>query len=179
MAATRRETIAEFEARNREGSWELINGIPVELALSGGRAALTAARLGGHVYTYLLDHPFGYAFGADCGFVLFPDRDTVRAPDFAFVRRDRLPQIPDTFIRMPPDLAVEVLSPWDRIPDALAKTAMDLEAGVPLVWLIDPVKRTATVFRQDAAPLTIGEGDSLDGGDILPGFTLPLETLFG
>lgn len=178
MVATGRETIAEFEARNREGSWELTDGEPVELTFSGGIAALIAARLGGHVYTHLLDHPIGYAFGADCGFVLFPDRHTVRAPDFAFVRRERLPHIPDTFVPMPPDLAVEVLSPWDRIPDALAKTAMYLQAGVPLIWLIDPVKRTATVFRQDAAPLTIGEADSLDGGDVLPGFALPLAILF-
>lgn len=79
---------------------------------------------------------------------------------------------------MPPDLAVEVLSPTDRLSEALAKVAMYLEAGVSLVWLIDPRKRTATVFRQNELPETMGEDDALDGEEVLPGFTLPLAVLF-
>ncbi|MBL8128469.1 MAG: Uma2 family endonuclease [Chloroflexia bacterium] len=178
MVATRLETVAEFEANAREGHWELIDGEPVEITPSAGLSSMIASRINGYVFVYLLDHPIGHAFASDGGFILFPDRDTVRAPDFAFIQRDRLPKVPASFIPMPPDLAVEVLSPTDRLSEALAKVAMYLEAGVSLVWLIDPRKRTATVFRQNELPETMGEDGALDGEEVLPGFTLPLAVLF-
>lgn len=178
MVATRPLTIAEFEAEARDGLWELIDGKPVEMTPSAGLSSMIASRINGYVFVYLLDHPIGHAFASDGGFILFPDRDTVRAPDFAFIQRDRLPKVPASFIPMPPDLAGEILSPTDRLSEALAKAAMCLEAGVPLVWLIDPRKRTATVFRQNELPETIGEDGVLTGDEILPGFALPLATLF-
>ncbi|MFT4038323.1 MAG: Uma2 family endonuclease [Thermomicrobiales bacterium] len=174
MVATRLETIAEFEARNREGLWELIDGEPTAVNPAAGSSSFIGSRIAHYLNIYVDEHPIGYVFGADIGFVLFPDRATVRSPDAAFVSISRLQEIPDTFIPLPPDLAVEVLSPTDRRSDARAKAAMYLDAGVPLVWLIDPRNRTATIYQQDAAPVTIGTEDSLDGGDILPGFSLPL-----
>jgi Uma2 family endonuclease len=71
-----------------------------------------------------------------------------------------------------------VLSPSDRMVDALSKVAMYLQAGVRLVWLIDPDSTTITVFRPDAAPRTMGSGDTLDGGDVLPGFGVPVAEIF-
>ena len=178
MVATRPLSVAEFEAEAREGFWELIDGEPIQMTPSAGLSSMIASRINGYVFVYLLDHPIGHAFASDGGFILFPDRDTVRAPDVAFIQRDRLPEVPASFIPMPPDLAVEVLSPTDRLSEALAKVAMYLEAGVSLVWLIDPRKRTATVFQQSELPETIGADGVLDGADVLPGFTLPLATLF-
>lgn len=178
MVASRLETAAEFEANPREGRWELIDGEPVEMTPSAGLSSMIASRINGYVFVYLLDHPIGHAFASDGGFILFPDRDTVRAPDFAFIHRDRLPEVPASFVPMPPDLAVEVLSPSDRLADALVKATMYLQAGVSLIWVIDPTKRTAIVFQQDEGPLTLGEDGVLDGADVLPGFTLPLATLF-
>ena len=78
-----------------------------------------------------------------------------------------------------PDLAVEVLSPSDRMADAMSKITMYLQAGVRLVWLVDPASLTVTVFRQDAAPKSFGAGESLDGGDVLPGFSVPVAEIFG
>jgi Uma2 family endonuclease len=126
----------------------------------------------------LRSHLTGRAFPADSGFVIFADRDTVRAPDVAFVRLERLPALSRSFVAVPPDLAFEVLSPSDRLADALSKVSMYLQAGVPLVWLIYPEKRQATIFRQQEHLVTIGEDAVLDGADILPGFTLPLAVLF-
>ena len=177
MVATRPLTIAEFEAEVREGFWELIDGRAVEMTPSGGLSSMIAFRISGELYTYLREHPIGHAFSADAGFVLFPNHATVRSPDAAFIRHSRLPEVPATFIPVPPDLAVEVLSPTDRMSEAVAKAAMYLEAGVSLVWLIDPRKRTATIFQQDEGPRTIGEDGVLDGEEVLPGFTLPLATL--
>ena len=101
----------------------------------------------------------------------------MRSPDAAFVRFERLPELTGAFIPIPPDLAVEVLSPTDRLADALSKASMYLQAGVPLVWIVDPRKRTATIFRQDEGPVTISEDGVLDGEEVLPGFTVPLATL--
>jgi Uma2 family endonuclease len=178
MVVTRRLTVAEFEAEAREGLWELIDGEPIAVTPSAGLSSMIASRINGHVFIYLTEHPLGHGFSSDAGFILFPDRNTVRSPDFAFIRRSRLPEVPAAYIPMPPDLAVEVLSPSDRLTDALAKALMYLQAGVPLVWLIDPMKRTATIFRQDEGPITMGEDGVLDGADVLPGFTLPLAVLF-
>ncbi len=178
MVATRPLTIAEFEAKARDGLWELIDGEPIEMAPSAGLSSMIASRISGELYIYLREHPIGHAFSADAGFILFPDHATVRSPDAAFIRSSRLPEVPAAYVPMPPDLAVEVLSPTDRLVDALSKATMYLQAGVTLVWLIDPTKRTATVFRQDAGPFTIGEDGVLNGADVLPGFTLPLAVLF-
>src|SRR5262249_49692616 len=103
---------------------------------------------------------------------------TVRSPDAAFVRRDRLPGFTDRFVPLAPDLAVEVLSPSDRIADAMGKITMYLQAGVRLVWLVDPSARTVTIFRPDAALKLVGAGETLDGGDVLPGFSVPVAELF-
>jgi Uma2 family endonuclease len=89
-----------------------------------------------------------------------------------------LAEPPDSFVPLAPDLAVEVLSPSDRMADALAKIAMYLDAGVRLVWLVDPASQTVTIFRPDAIPARLGAGEILDGGNVLPGFTVPVTEIF-
>ena len=177
MVATRPLTIAEFEAEAPEGLWELIDGEPIAVTPSSGLSSLIASRMGYHLNRYVDSHPIGHVFSADGGFILFGDRATVRSPDASFVRVERLPEVPAAFVPLAPDLAVEVLSPSHHLPDALAKATMYLQAGVSLVWLIDPMKRTATIFRQDEVPITIGEDGVLDGEEVQPGFALPLATL--
>jgi Uma2 family endonuclease len=119
-----------------------------------------------------------WAFSAETGFILFDDRQTVRSPDAAVVLRHRLAELPDSFVPMAPDLAVEVLSPSDRMADALAKVAMYLQAGTPLVWFVNPATRTVVVFRSETDPVMLSEGDTLDGGDVLPGFSVPVAEIF-
>lgn len=177
MVATRPLTVNEFAEEHREGRWELIDGEPVEMTPSSDESSWIAGEIFGHLWNYLQSHPIGRAFPADAGFVIFADRDTVRAPDVAFVRMERLPALSRAFVSVPPDLAVEVLSPSDRLADALSKVSMYLQAGVPLVWLIDPMRRTAMVFQPDMLPAIIDEHGVLDGEAILPGFTLPLARL--
>ncbi len=177
MVATRPLTIAEFQAEAREGLWELLDGEPVAVTPSSDRSSWIAGEVAYYIRGYLESHPIGRAFPADAGFILFADRDTVRSPDAAFVSFERLPELTGAFVPIPPDLAVEVLSPSDRLADALSKATMYLQAGVSLVWLIDPIRRTATIFRQEASPTTIEVDGVLDGEDVLPGFTLPLARL--
>ena len=178
MVATRQITVEEFAEMSLEGIWELVDGEPIELTPAAGKSS----RIGGRLYARLADHvepsEFGWAFPAETGFVLFADRTTVRSPDAAVVRRDRLVEPPDSFVPMAPDLAVEVLSPSDRMADALAKIAMYLQAGTPLVWLVNSATRTVVVFRSEMNPVTLSESDTLDGRDVLPGFSVPVAEIF-
>jgi len=178
MVATRRVTIDEFAEMPLEGIWELIDGEPIELSPAAGRSGW----ISGNVYRLLANHvrqsQVGWAFAPETGFVLFDDRQTVRSPDAAVVLRNRLAELPDSFVPMAPDLAVEVLSPSDRMADALAKVAMYLQAGTSLVWLVNPVTRTVVVFRADMDPVTLAGSATLDGGEVLPDFSVPVAEIF-
>jgi len=111
----------------------------------------------------------------DAGFKLHSDPDTVRGADIAFVSWERLPQeSPVGFPPLGPDLVVEVLSPGDRPAETLAKVADWLSAGTRLVWVIDPERRLARIYRQDGSESLLGEADTLQGEDILPGFACTL-----
>jgi Uma2 family endonuclease len=114
------------------------------------------------------------------GFVLRRDPDTVRAADIAFICADRLPPegLPFGFFEGAPDLAVEILSPFDRYPDLLRKVSQWLEAGTRLVWVVDPARRTVTAFQSDGTLRLLDESAELDGGDVLPGFRHPVRDLF-
>jgi Uma2 family endonuclease len=179
MVATRRVTIDEFANMPLQGVWELVDGEPIELSPPAGRSGWISANIVALLANHLRPDRLGWAFSAETGFILFNDRQTVRSPDAAVVLRDRLAAPPDSFVSLAPDLAVEVLSPSDRMADAMSKISMYLQAGVRLVWLVDPETHTVTIFRQDAAPKTIGEGDTLDGGDVLPNLMVPVTEIFG
>jgi Uma2 family endonuclease len=178
MVATRRVTIDEFAEMPLEGIWELVDGEPVELSPAAGRSGWISANLVALLANHVRSGRLGWAFSAETGFVLFSDRQTVRSPDAAVVLSNRLAELPDSFVPMAPDLAVEVLSPSDRMADALAKVAMYLQAGTSLVWLVNPTTRKVMVFRSEMDPVTLGESDTLDGGDVLSNFTVPVAEIF-
>jgi Uma2 family endonuclease len=178
MVATKQITVDEFETMPREGNWELIDGELFEVSPAGNRSGWISGRLFSRIEQFVRAHDLGWAFPPETGFILFGDRATVRSPDAAFVRSERMPELTDHFAAVAPDLAVEVLSPADRMADALSKVAMYLEAAVQLVWLVDPKERTVIVFRPDVSPKSRGSDDTLEGGDLLPGLTIPLAEIF-
>ena len=178
MIATRPITIQEFERMALDGRWELIDGEPIELSPAAGRSGWISATIVALLANHVRQSGLGWTFSAETGFVLFDDRQTVRSPDAAVVLRNRLAELPDSFVPMAPDLAVEDLSPSDRMADALAKVAMYLQAGTLLVWLVNPATRTVVVFRSESDPETLGETDALDGDDVLPGFSVPVAEIF-
>jgi Uma2 family endonuclease len=117
----------------------------------------------------------------EAGFVIrYPDSESVRAPDVAFIRKERLPDpCPRTFAEFAPDLVVEVISPNDAYSTIREKVEEWLCAGVAVVWVVDPNRRTVEILRADAHPQTLREGETLTCETLLPGFALPLTTLFG
>ncbi len=181
MATTHLMTIGQLEGLPDDGRFELIDGELIEMAPSGGRSSQVAIQFAVPLSNFVRPRNLGKIYGADGGFVLFPDRETVRVPDVAFVRADRLPPEADQegFLRLAPDLAVEVISPTDRMADVMAKVMMYLDAGVRLVWVADPRSRTATVYAADRTGRLLSANDQLDGGDVLPGFRVRVSDLFG
>src|SRR6266566_3179000 len=112
---------------------------------------------------------------AETGFTLARGPDTVRAPDIAFVRRDRLPDpVTQGFPDLAPDLVVEVLSPDDRPGEVLADW---LSAGTRLVWTVDLERRVARIYRHDGSETVVTAEGALEGEDVLPGFSCSLVSI--
>src|SRR5213594_3968560 len=154
---------------------ELVRGVLVVREPAGYNHGRVIAQLTGRLWSHVERAAAGQLLGAETGFMLFRDPDTVRAPDIAFVHRDRLPDPASRgFVELAPDLVVEVLSPDDRPGETLAKVGDWLEAGARLAWVIDPQRRLARVYRADGTESLLAESDALDGEDVLPGFSCPL-----
>jgi Uma2 family endonuclease len=157
---------------------ELVRGVLVVREPPGGRHGFVAMNLGVELSTYVRSTGAGAVFAAETGFKLATDPDTVRAPDVAFVARER---VPDALTRgypaLAPDLAVEVLSPDDRPGAVLAKVADWLSAGTRLVWVVDPERRLARVYRADGSESVVTAREALAGEDVLAGFRCGLATI--
>ncbi len=160
---------------------ELVEGIVIVMSPTGGQHGVVALEIGTWIRGYVKSNRLGYCTGAGTAYVLFknPDgRDTGRAPDVGFVRADRLPEgPPEGYIPFAPDLAVEVVSPGDSASDIHDKVTDFLRCGTRLVWVLYPRSRTATVHTPEGARTVDAQG-TLDGGDVLPGFSLALGELF-
>ncbi|MGH7614156.1 MAG: Uma2 family endonuclease, partial [Gemmatimonadales bacterium] len=157
---------------------ELVRGVLVVREPAGGRHGRIAVNVTLQLGNYVAQHQLGTVYAAETGFTLERRPDTVRAPDGAFVRRERLPNPePTGFHDLAPDLVVEVLSPSDRPDEILAKIADWLSAGTRLVWVIDPDRRLARVYRHDGSERIVSEAEALDGEDVVAGFSCRLDAI--
>jgi len=121
----------------------------------------------------------GVVTGAETGFQIGHDPDTVRAPDVGFICTDRVPsETTAGFFQGPPDLAVEVLSPNDRASAVTAKVQDWLAAGCRAVWVVDPGTKSVAIYRSLDQIVVLGESESLTGNDLLPDFSLPAAEIF-
>jgi Uma2 family endonuclease len=179
MATTTKRAATEEDllAMPKDGQkYELVDG-EIRVSPAGDRHSYVGAQLVALLVAFVKQHRLGYVMGADAGFRL-PSKN-VRSPDASFVASGRFPrdEVPDDFGSLAPDLAVEVLSPGDRPRYVLDKVGEYLEAGVRLVWVIDPRKGTATVYRSLSDVRKLGAEDSFDGEDVLPGFRCRLRDI--
>jgi Uma2 family endonuclease len=173
--ATEKDVVAAEARENR--LFELVDGTLVEKAL-GFEESREAGMLLHLVNTYLDQNDLGICVGAEGMMRIAPG--LVRIPDLSFISWHRLPgresprePIPD----LAPDLAVEVLSEGNTKPEMARKVREYFDAGVVLVWLIDPRKRTARVYSTIEKSTLVRANQALDGGAVLPGFVLPLSDL--
>ena len=139
-----------------------------------------ASRAGRIIGNFVDEHRLGVTFGAETGFILKRDPDLVRAPDVAFVRSGRIPaeRGRDGFFDGPPDLAVEIISPGDRLVEVERKIDDFLAAGCLSVWIISPVRRTITLHRPARDPGVLREGETLSDEGVLPGFAVAVARFF-
>lgn len=130
--------------------------------------------------SFVHDHGLGRILGAETGFKLTENPDTVRAPDIAFVARHRNPAPAERrkFPLLAPDLVVEVCSPHDKQHDVNSKAEDYLAAGVRLIWVVDPASRSITAHRAGSEAVVIGWEDQIEGHDVLPGFKRTVAELF-
>jgi Uma2 family endonuclease len=161
------------------GRCELVRGEIIDMTPAGGDHGQIELHLGGLIDAYVRANKLGMAYGAETGFHLERDPDTVRAPDVAFVRANRRSKMRGPgFLPGPPDLAVEVLSPDDRPGEVQAKVQSWLAAGCSLVWVVDPKSRIISVHRRGAKAQVLTVADRLSGEGVLPGFELPVAEVF-
>jgi Uma2 family endonuclease len=161
-------------------SYELVDGELVERDMGW-----KSSWVGGRVFKLLTDHcdahGLGWAAPADASYQCFPDApNKVRKPDASFISLERMPsdKKPDGHCRIAPDLAAEVISPNELYEKVEEKVEEYLTAGVRLVWVVNPPKRTVRVHRADGTITNLRETDELSGEDVVPGFRCRVSELF-
>ena len=160
---------------------ELLRGEVKKMSPTGGTHGILCAELAIVLGTFVKAHKLGRVFGAETGFIVERDPDTVLGADAAFVSSQRLQAVKnlEQFVPFAPDLAVEVLSPTNTSREMGHKTALYFAAGSQQVWFVNPKRRTVSVYSSPTETRTLSEQETLDGGDVLPGFELNLSELFG
>ena len=171
-AATRKITAEEFLAMDLgEGLHELVRGEIVEVPPPGPKHGLICTNVGAILRNYGRQAGHGYALGNDS--VVSISGDTVRGADIQYFREDRFAKarVGDAPPPVPPDRAVEVLSPSNSPGDMRRKVNDYLDAGVAMVWVLDPERASLTLYRHDEIePRVFSAGDVLEGLPELPGF---------
>jgi Uma2 family endonuclease len=159
---------------------ELVKGELVRMSPAGWKHGYVAGVFQSLLFQHVKVNDLGVVCTAEAGFILTRDPDTIRAPDVAFVAKERIPTegIPDEYCPFAPDLAVVVVSPNDRFEDVLDKVKEYLDAGTRMVWVAVPKTESVMVFRPGREALMLGGEDELGGEDVVPGFSCRVKELF-
>jgi Uma2 family endonuclease len=179
MTADELLTMPHCDGKN-DYRFELIRGELKKMSPTGGTHGILCAELAIALGIFLKSTHLGLVFGAETGFLVEHNPDTVVGADAAFVSHERLKDVEniDKFLPFAPDLAVEVLSPGNTVQEIDEKIAFYFAAGSRAVWVFNPKRRTVAVYSSPLEVRILGEQETLDGGDVLPGFTLELAKLF-
>jgi Uma2 family endonuclease len=163
-----------------ENRYELVRGELTMMVPAGARHGRLTMRLGRAVGNFVEEHSLGEVYAAETGFQLESEPLTIRAPDVAFVRQERIPSagVPEGFWAAAPDLVIEVISPSEGAQQVHEKVADYMRAGTHLLWVVYPATQTVMEYRPPMEARRLTAEDSLDGGDVVPGFRYPLEKLF-
>jgi len=175
-------TAEEFAAMEEpaDGSkQELVKGEIVTMPPPKGRHGYVQGEIYARLWNVVKPNKLGWVV-VESGVVLERDPDTVRGPDVSFYSISRHPSPPDDYFEIPPDLAVEVLSPDDRRREVLEKIREYTANGVRLVWLINPdlEVRTVTIYRGNQPGIILEETDTITGDDVLPEFSCKVLEFF-
>jgi Uma2 family endonuclease len=180
MVATKVFTAEDLARMETDEPWELWEGELRKVPGAGLEASEIAGWLFSLVFAFVRPRNMGVVTGSDGTYILSRNPDIVVVPDVAFVSWKRLPGgvRPKGFAPVAPDFAIEVASPSDGPRIVAEKTGRYRDAGVRLVWWVYPANRTVDVYRNGQLVATLKVGDTLDGEDVLPGFTVAVRDAF-
>jgi Uma2 family endonuclease len=174
-------TATDLERMDAAGEQlELLNGDLLEAESVSFEHGLVAFRLPFYVYAFALQHRLGEVLSSDTQYWVTAHGLNVFRPHAGFIANDRLPvgEMRKRVCQFPPDLAIDVVSPANTESDILRKISIYLDGGTRSVWLVRPEQQTITVFTPENPERILTAADTLEGGEVLPGFTLPLSELF-
>ena len=161
------------------GRCELVRGRLLMMTPASGEHGRVTMELAWRLASHVRQNDLGAVYAAETGFLIETNPDTVRAPDCAFIARDRVPTRGQRgFVTVVPDLAVETVSPAETSSDVFDKVQQWLSGGCRLVWVIDPQTKSTTVYTPDGQREVLQAGDVLTGGEVLSGFELRVGDLF-
>ena len=174
-------TADDLAKQSDDGSrYELVKGVLQKMPPAGFEHGICAAEIGSKLTVYVKRHKLGYVCGAETGFRIAQNPDTVRAPDAAFVCQASIERqgIIKGYWEGAPDLAVEIISPGDTYAEVAEKVEMWLAAGCKLVWVINPRRKTVEVYRPNADFTILRGTDTLEGDEVIEGFQCPVQDIF-
>ncbi|HWP38413.1 MAG TPA: Uma2 family endonuclease [Gemmatimonadales bacterium] len=179
MSAHRLITAEELERMGTpDGNCELVRGVLVPVNPPGPVQGDLAVRIASALRAFVRPRRLGTVY-VETGYILERDPDTVRGPDVSFLSRERAEALGSRgYVSNGPDLAVEIRSPDQTLAQLSAKLREYLNAGTRLAWLVDPHSRTVRVFEPKRPTRVLRIGDVLEGGNVLPGFSLSVTELF-
>ena len=169
-----------FSMPHRGMRLELVKGELRTMSPTGSEHGSVTSRLSWRLAQHIDAHRLGESFGAETGFRIGKNPDTVRAPDFAFVCQERIAAtgLPKKFFPGPPDLAVEVMSPDDRADEVTEKVLNWLSAGCRAVWVIDARLRSVTIYHSSTDIRIVTADAELGDDSVVPGFRCAVADLF-
>lgn len=169
-----------FDLDTHDSKSELVHGEVVRMTPAGGEHGVVALRIGARLLTFVEERQLGVVCAAETGFLVSRDPDTVRAPDAAFISRERMGEgaPPKKFWPFAPDLAVEVVSPSETAESIQERVGDWFAAGVRSVWLLYPSLAAVHMYRSATDVRILLKGEILSGEEVLPGFSCSVTDLF-
>lgn len=172
-------TDQEFMALPEDGRYELVNGELVDMGNSGMEHGWIASILNGAMFSFVQPRKLGVICDSSTAFTM--KSGNKRSPDLSFIAKERLQgvkRLPRGYFQGSPDLAVEIPSPTNTVEEIHDKIVEYFENGTRLVWVIHPDEQYVLVYHSPSPDGFLRVGDRLDGGNVVPEFTLPLAELF-